>query len=73
MGRVVVIGETARVTGFALAGASVYCAESAKDVRQAWAALPADAAVVILTGKAADALGGAAMAEDRVLIAVMPP
>lgn len=73
MGRFVVIGETARVTGFALAGASVLCAEGPDDVRLAWTALPDDTAVVVLTDQAAAALGSDVDAEELALIAVMPP
>jgi vacuolar-type H+-ATPase subunit F/Vma7 len=73
VGRFVVIGETARVTGFALGGASVVCAERPEDVRLAWASLPEDAAVVILTKRAAEALGSTLRADGQALIAVMPP
>jgi vacuolar-type H+-ATPase subunit F/Vma7 len=53
---VVALGEAHRVEGFALAGAEVVNAADASAVREAWAALPADVAVVILTPTAADAL-----------------
>jgi vacuolar-type H+-ATPase subunit F/Vma7 len=54
---VVALGEEHRVEGFALAGVEVVAAADAQAVRDAWAALAADVAVVILTPAAADALG----------------
>ena len=72
MGRFVVIGEPSRVEGFALAGVPVICAEGAQEVRLAWAALPSDAAVVVLTPRAAAALDDVPRPHDRALVAVMP-
>lgn len=73
MGRFVVIGEAARVEAFALGGATVLCAEGPEEVRLAWAALPADASVVLLTGVAAAALEEERRRFEPALIAVMPP
>lgn len=56
MGRLAVLGERTRVAGFALAGALVLPAEDETAVRAAWAELPADVEVVILTPAAAAAL-----------------
>jgi vacuolar-type H+-ATPase subunit F/Vma7 len=55
--RVAVVGERARVAGFALAGAQVLVAEDAARVRACLAALQADpdVAVVVLTPAAARA------------------
>ena len=53
MSRVAVIGEEARVRGFALAGALVFAAEDAAGARAAWRSLPADVAVAVLTPRAA--------------------
>lgn len=55
-GTVAVLGERALVQGFALAGARVFAAESPAGVREAWAALPADVLVLVLTPAAATAL-----------------
>ncbi|WP_197048866.1 V-type ATP synthase subunit F [Streptosporangium roseum] len=57
MATVAVIGEAVRVTGFQLAGALVFPAEDAEAARTAWRALGPDVAVVILTPKAAIAVG----------------
>jgi vacuolar-type H+-ATPase subunit F/Vma7 len=56
MARVAVLGEQVRVQGFALAGALVLEAGDAAQVRAAWASLPGDVAVVVLTPRAARAL-----------------
>lgn len=56
MGAVVVVGEPALIAGYALAGATVMPASQPADVRRAWADLPPDTALVILTKAAAQAL-----------------
>ncbi len=58
MGRVLVIGEAARVRPFALAGAVVAAADSAEAAVRAWTARPGDVTLVILTPRAAEALSG---------------
>jgi vacuolar-type H+-ATPase subunit F/Vma7 len=85
MSRVAVIGEEARVRGFALAGALVLAAEDAAEARAAWRSLPPDVAVAVLSSRAAGWLrdvtdGGAADAPPHglprrpgVLPVVMPP
>jgi vacuolar-type H+-ATPase subunit F/Vma7 len=73
MSRAAVIGEPARTAGFALAGALVFPAETRDEVRAAWASLPADVAVLILTPQAAGWLGAAPRTRRDVLLAVMPP
>lgn len=73
MSRFVVIGETSRVAGFALGGATVACADDAGAVELAWAALPGDAAVVLLTPQAAAVLTDGFRRPERALTAVMPP
>ena len=72
MGTFAVIGETARVSPFALAGATVIAALSPDAVRRAWTELPNDAAVVVLTPEAAEALGDEVGYQDKVLCVVMP-
>jgi vacuolar-type H+-ATPase subunit F/Vma7 len=70
MSTIAVLGERHRVEGFALAGATVFDAADADSVRNAWARLPADVAVVVLTPAAADAL--ADVVRTRVLWVVLP-
>jgi vacuolar-type H+-ATPase subunit F/Vma7 len=70
MSSVVALGESHRVEGFGLAGASVLVAQDVNAVRQAWASLPAEVAVVILTPAAAGALGE--IADVRPLRVVLP-
>jgi len=69
---VVALGEQALVGGFRLAGAGVRAAETDEEVRRAWAALSSDTAVVILTPRAADALG-AVLADPRSPMTVVLP
>jgi vacuolar-type H+-ATPase subunit F/Vma7 len=54
---VVALGEQALLEGFRLAGAVLYVAETDEDVRSRWSAIPPTVAVVILTKRAAAALG----------------
>lgn len=72
--RIAAIGEEARVVGFALVGVLALPAPTAEDAVAAWAALPADVALVVLTPEAAAALADelADPASSR-LAAVMPP
>ena len=70
MSTVAVIGISAQVAGFTLAGARVFPADSAAQARVAWQALPDDVAVVILTKDAADAVG--TEHTDRLTV-VLPP
>ena len=72
MGLVVVLGEAARVEGFALGGATVIAAEDRTAVLQAWATLGDDVAVVVLTTNASAALDGAAAPHAEILTVVMP-
>lgn len=71
MGAVVVVGESALVAGYAMAGAAVVATEGQAQVRQAWQHLSADTTLVILTAAAAahlrDEIPGA-----NLLVAVMP-
>jgi len=70
VGLLVVLGEAARVSAFALGGATVATAEDPEAVRQAWDALPDDVALVVLTERAAAALDEDS--RNRVLRVVMP-
>ncbi len=70
MSTIAVLGERHRVEGFALAGATVFDAADAGSVREAWARLPDDVAVVVLTPAAAHALEDVVQA--RPLRVVLP-
>lgn len=71
-GRVAALGEEPLVAGFALAGALVVPAGTAVEVVSAWAALPSDVALVVLTPAAAAALGDELPGPSSRLTAVMP-
>ena len=73
MGTVAVIGEEARIRGFALAGTLILAAEDAVGVRDAWRRLPAGVEVVILTAAADRALADRDHLAMAPLVAVMPP
>jgi vacuolar-type H+-ATPase subunit F/Vma7 len=66
------LGEAALVEGYRLVGIRVCAAESEDDVRRMWAALPETTGVVILTPRAASALGAALTDPASPLTVVMP-
>ena len=72
MGSVAVIGEGTAVRGYALAGALVVPADDDEAVHAAWAALDSDVEVVVLTMRAAAALGAVREAALLPLTVVMP-
>ncbi|MGZ4179070.1 MAG: V-type ATP synthase subunit F [Solirubrobacteraceae bacterium] len=73
LSQIVAIGEGEQVRGFALAGVDVVLAADPADARAAWAALPTDVALVILTRAAHAALGADALAQRaQRLWAVLP-
>jgi len=72
-GRIAVLGESARVAPFALAGAIVAPADEPAAVRTAWRALPADVLVVILTPAAAAALDDASLPPRAGVLTVTLP
>lgn len=73
MGRAAAIGSEPLVRGFALAGVLVVPAEDPAGVRRAWAGLPDDVELVVLTRAAAAALDrGLDGRRDGRLTAVMP-
>jgi vacuolar-type H+-ATPase subunit F/Vma7 len=69
--RVAALGEWALIRGFALAGVQTVASENPDAVREAWATLRREVAVVILTPAAADALGESA--HRGPLTVVLPP
>ena len=72
MSRVAVIGEQARVAGFALAGAIVFSADTPSQVRTAWDGLPSDVVVVALTAAASACIGEARFTTGAPSAVVMP-
>jgi vacuolar-type H+-ATPase subunit F/Vma7 len=66
-----VIGVESTVRGFGLAGALVVPAASPAEVRDAWASLPAEVEVAILTPAAAEALEAGAVPPGPLRV-VMP-
>jgi vacuolar-type H+-ATPase subunit F/Vma7 len=73
MGTVAVIGDQARIRGFALVGALTLAAEDPAAVRDAWRALPDGVEVVILTAAADRALPDRDRLAIPPLVAVMSP
>jgi len=71
--KIVVLGESVVVDGFALAGAVVVQADDPAAVRKAWATLPVDTAVVVLSAAAAAVLGTAADARDDAILTIAMP
>ncbi len=71
-GTVVALGEQALVEGFGLAGAVVRVAETAVEVEEAWITLPRSVAVVVLTPRAAAALGARRDAPVAPMSVVLP-
>lgn len=72
MGHVVAIGEPELVEGFALAGATVIAAAEPDAVRAAWERLPETVTMVVLSPRAAGALGEL-LGLRPILHAVTPP
>lgn len=72
MSEVAVIGAQPHVAGFALAGARVVPAETAEQVRAAWAALPSTVGFVVLTRTAAEVLAADVRQPNAPLTVVMP-
>ena len=56
MSTMAVIGERVLVEGYGLAGAEVHVAEQPQEILDAWRALPAQVAVVVLTKASAAVL-----------------
>lgn len=71
-GRVAAVGTDLDIAGFGLAGVLLCPAPTAAAARAAWAALPEDIAVVILTEDAGAALDGV-RSENGPLTVVLPP
>ena len=69
---VAALGEQALLQGFRLAGAGLFAAETDDDVRAAWAAMPGNATVVILTPRAAGALGAVLTDPQSPMTVVLP-
>ena len=72
MRRIVVLGDPGRVRGFRLAGATVIDAVGARGIERAWASLPDDTAVLVVTADVATVLADRFDERPRVTWAVMP-
>jgi vacuolar-type H+-ATPase subunit F/Vma7 len=72
MSRVVALGEEHRVVAFAMVGVAVVAVGDATEARAAWASLPDDVGLVILTRSAAEALQPVLHQPGEPLWAVMP-
>ncbi|MFF0457639.1 hypothetical protein [Nocardia africana] len=71
MGTVAVIGDPARIQGYALAGATIFPAADAEAVVGAWSALRPQTTLVVLTAAAAECLT-AQQLDEGPLAVVMP-
>lgn len=71
--RIAVLGERARVEGYALGGALAVPADGPEEVEACWDGLGAEVAVVVLTRAAAEVLGDRTRRRPGVLTVVMPP
>ena len=69
---VAALGERALLEGYPLAGAVLLAAETADEVRRAWRSLPPTVGVVVLTPRAAAALGDAPRDPRSPMSVVMP-
>ena len=72
MSRAVAIGDERRLGGFALAGADVVHAATAREATAAWEALAEDVAVVVLSPDAHAALADRLDERPTVVWAVLP-
>lgn len=72
MGQVVAIGEPELMAGFALAGATVICADDPQAVRAAWEQLPEAVTLVVLSPRAAEGVQDL-LGRGPILHAVTPP
>jgi vacuolar-type H+-ATPase subunit F/Vma7 len=72
MTAIVAIGEEALLAGYALVGVAVVPADGERAARAAFATLPVDAGLVLLTPAALDAIGRQRVAALGVPWAVVP-
>lgn len=68
---IVALGEPAVLAGFRMAGVRVLAAEGPEAVRRVWEGLGHDVGLVIMTSRAAEAIGRAASMAGP-LVAVLP-
>ena len=73
MARAAAIGAELEIEGYALAGVLVCPADSQSEAAAAWAALPADTALVIMTETAAGWLAAALARRPDIVTVVMRP
>ena len=72
MTRIGALGESAKVQGFALAGALVFASDNGGEMESAWDTLPDDVGVLILTPAAAKRLAARLDERPHLLPVVMP-
>jgi vacuolar-type H+-ATPase subunit F/Vma7 len=72
MSRAVAIGDERRLAGYALAGAEVRHAVTPEQAIAAWAELAGEAALLVLTPEAHDALAGRLGERDDLVWVVVP-
>lgn len=66
------IGERALLSGFRLAGVSVFAGSTDEEIEHAWRALPQSTAIVILTPRAARTLQPVLAAPRAPMTVVLP-
>ena len=69
---IVALGERSLLEGFPLAGVELRVAETAAAVKEGWDHLPKDAGIVILTPRAAQALGDVVNGPNSPMTVVLP-
>lgn len=69
---IVALGEQTLLEGFPLAGVELRVAETDRAVRESWALLPKNAGIVILTPRAAHALGAVLEDPHSAMTVVLP-
>ena len=69
---VMALGERVLLEGYKLAGANLHIAETDQEVRKLWADIPGQTSVVLLTQRAAKALGPLLLDPDSPLTVVLP-
>ncbi len=70
---IVALGEQALLEGFPLAGVELHVAETDQAAREGWTLLSRNAGMVILTPRAAAALGGAVLDDPNSPMTVVLP
>jgi vacuolar-type H+-ATPase subunit F/Vma7 len=72
MGRIAALGDARRIQALALAGVDAFRAATEGEAVEAWAALPSDVAVLVLTPESAAALARRLGERPGLLVTVLP-